>query len=550
MRHIFPPDTCDKIRSTTKDTGERFGLAWKMEKHYLPLKKETTTAEFNQMETHFQFSAIEIGGQLTKLDAEVLAVLVQGKELNAEQMSTLHTEGVLCIDLSQISRASCTLGELARVSVSVLGIPQPRAGLATRHSTAALQAAAPAAAPANTSLLSEQDCVAKLGELLLKTTGANSAAKVTDTELDGAFILYSQLLGASPTALSRDWKTGQSVLRALNDLQEHDSTEVFSSIQTRAGYELYIDIIKALCNNNKRKVPVIEIAAEWNRRVREKLEQATTVAQTKKIRQELGLVGAKQVKDHGDRIDMRMTQTGRSTPSCSSAPHVALSLAVLLPLAVAPLLVAPMSPAPGVLIHGGAGVLGHAATMADNLIEICKMVKVNRTEVPEAPTEAQPIPNSLVEGLSGPGVSLMQPSAVQPGANRKHELVQVEAADIKDTCFLCFHHSGKAQSECRVRDQGKGSCSCEDCELMPANYGLAVEGARRRWCVGCGKNHPGAIATPLNGHSRGRHGKLTCKWFDQNFGAGVGREAAIVASNQAKNAAQQAIQRRKKRGTS
>ena len=81
---------------------------------------------------------------------------------------------------------------------------------------------------------------------------------------------------------------------------------------------------------------------------------------------------------------------------------------------------------------------------------------------------------------------------------------------------------------------------------MPANYGLAVEGARRRWCVGCGKNHPGAIATPLNGHSRGRHGKLTCKWFDQNFGVGAGREAAVLVSRKAKRAAIQAVRDRKR----
>ena len=50
------------------------------------------------------------------------------------------------------------------------------------------------------------------------------------------------LLGASPTALQRHWKTGQTVLGALNGLHSEDEMKVFSGIQTRKGYDLYLKV--------------------------------------------------------------------------------------------------------------------------------------------------------------------------------------------------------------------------------------------------------------------------------------------------------------------
>ena len=79
----------------------------------------------------------------------------------------------------------------------------------------------------------------KLCLLLLGNESACSeTVSVSGQQLDRAFQQYTHLLGASPAALQRDWKTGQNVLQALNGLQGEDEMRVYSGIQTRKGTEL------------------------------------------------------------------------------------------------------------------------------------------------------------------------------------------------------------------------------------------------------------------------------------------------------------------------
>ena len=79
-------------------------------------------------------------------------------------------------------------------------------------------------------------------------------AIVGDQHLDNAFMEYTHMLGGSPNALTRNYQTGQSVLRSLNGLQGQDETKIFSGVVTRKGYDLYLKILQTMSHGNKHKV--------------------------------------------------------------------------------------------------------------------------------------------------------------------------------------------------------------------------------------------------------------------------------------------------------
>jgi hypothetical protein len=88
---LFTHDECDSFSSPVLDTLERFGLAWKMGRHFSVLPRnlkdgQHTATEFNEMEKHLEFAEIKVGATVTKLDIEVLATLVQGEQTTEEQM--------------------------------------------------------------------------------------------------------------------------------------------------------------------------------------------------------------------------------------------------------------------------------------------------------------------------------------------------------------------------------------------------------------------------------------------------------------------------------
>jgi len=129
----------------------------------------------------------------------------------------------------------------------------------------------------------EEEATEKLKEAVVATlwrvlcgkkNGAEARSKnvadnwrVTRQQLDAAFVEYAQLMARHPAALDREYKTGQSVLNALNGLHDIDELKIASGIQTRKGLDLYLDILRGLSDNNTHKATDRQVAVEWNKRV-------------------------------------------------------------------------------------------------------------------------------------------------------------------------------------------------------------------------------------------------------------------------------------------
>ena len=149
----------------------------------------------------------------------------------------------------------------------------------------------------------------KLGELLLGSVEGLEEKRVSARQLDRAFVDYTHVLGADPSALQRDWKTGQTVLQALNGLHGEDETKVYSGIQTRKGYALYLQVVRDLSKGNKNKVSAKAVAVEWNMRVERMVANAASAAAKKHVEREFGFVGSKDAQAHADRLTLRVEQT-------------------------------------------------------------------------------------------------------------------------------------------------------------------------------------------------------------------------------------------------
>ena len=80
MGTLFAADECDKFKSPSEDTGERFGIAWSQASYYAVLHRDgdVDVAAFNSLEKHFEFTATAKGDELGKIDIEALATLTQG----------------------------------------------------------------------------------------------------------------------------------------------------------------------------------------------------------------------------------------------------------------------------------------------------------------------------------------------------------------------------------------------------------------------------------------------------------------------------------------
>ena len=216
-------------------------------------------------------------------------------------------------------------------------------------------------------------------------------------QLDAAFIQYTQMLGASPTALQRDWKTGQTVLEALNGLHGEDEMKVYSGIQTRKGCDLYLRIVRDLSKGNKHKVTAKAIATEWNVRVEQLLAQTQGNAAKEQIRREFGFIGTKDAQRHGDRLKLRVEQTQ------------------------------------------------HAGSICESLIEFCSSIKELSVRVEEVqiPTVVQPA------GVRGPAAVVMQTSALKIAPKRPAEDDEMDEAATKNNCYLCSLN-GRALTECCI----------------------------------------------------------------------------------------------------
>ena len=106
-------------------------------------------------------------------------------------------------------------------------------------------------------------------------------------------------------------------------------------------------------------------------------------------------------------------------------------------------------------------------------------------------------------GVTGPGVHVMQPSALRPGVSRKRE---VRDCDVQNTCFLCFVHSDRDPQCCLVEN--------------PETY------------------------TPINEHRKELAGKkkvTRCGWFEANF---LEESARAAAKTEADRCRANALRRR------
>ena len=274
----------------------------------------------------------------------------------------------------------------------------------------------------------------KLGAVLLEDESAAGSALVSHRQLDIAFVNCTQLLGESPTALVREWKTGQTVMAALNGLQGQDETEVFSTLCTRKAYDLYLDLVKDLTGARKAKPTAAKIATEWNVRVRAMLDQENSPAGKKRIREEYGFIGAKNAHTHTDRLSLR-------------TEHVE-----------------------------------HAGEVSDGLLELCSEIKqlsVNVAAV--APTTSPQNASAMQRGSSGPGAQQYQASALQPPApavqSEGESVPMVDGLtkeEVQNTCFICKHLLQKPANETTIKD-------------LNGNYVNGHSGERRRGRGGRGK---------------------------------------------------------------
>ena len=257
---------------------------------------------FNRLEKHFEFTKVAVTGPLSRLDIEVLSTLVQGRLLSEAQDAAIDE-----LDLSGFSRADCTLATLVECACTVLDADEDGEAAVVGD---AVEAAAAAPVPATwLSAAGRAKCLGSLAGSLLNDATAGAESAVTAVELDDAFVQYCTLLGSSPTALHREWKTGRTVMQQLNDLQGQDPDKIFRGIDTRAGIDLYHQVLVDLSKNNTRKVSALRISQEWNGRVEALLLAATTDDERQQIRDDYGFVGEKDVKRHEKRLAMRQGQT-------------------------------------------------------------------------------------------------------------------------------------------------------------------------------------------------------------------------------------------------
>ena len=249
-----------------------------------------------------------------------------------------------------------------------------------------------------------RDVSQKLCLVLLDDENADADEPVvSDLQLDSAFVQYTYLLGASPTALQRHWKTGQTVLGALNGLHSEDEMKVFSGIQTRKGYDLYLQIVRDLSKGNQQKVSAKATAMEWNVRVSQMLSNAEAQGPgaAEQIRCEFGYLGTKDAQRHADRLTLRVEQTQ------------------------------------------------YAGTINDGLIEFGSSVRELSCPVLEVELDTD-MPSWMQHGVGGPAAKVLEPSAVRPVGKRSAPADSLmDHAETKNHCFLCSLN-GQPPTECAI----------------------------------------------------------------------------------------------------
>ena len=295
----------------------------------------------------------------------------------------------------------------------------------------------------------EEEAAEKLKEAVVATlwrvlrgkkNGAEARSKnvadnwrVTRQQLDAAFVEYAQLMARHPAALDREYKTGQSVLNALNGLHDIDELKIASGIQTRKGLDLYLEILRGLSDNNTHKATDRQVAVEWNRRVSAMCEAATGDKARAQIRLEYGFVSEKNVKKHTDRLGVRVQQVSMS---------------------------------------GSIGV---------QLKELASHVKQKQANVEVMPATA-PSWSSMQSGSAGPAAQVYETSALQPPAPATAAATPAALTkeQTSNVCYKCFMLGDRPAPQCYLRiakvltpgHTGREEGREVDCELFDAAYPL------------------------------------------------------------------------------
>ena len=72
---------------------------------------------------------------------------------------------------------------------------------------------------------------------------------------------------------------------------------------------MYENVLKDLSKNNRCKVSAAAVAREWNARIDGMVANAVDERAKSKIMKDYGCIGAKDARDHADRLKVRMIQT-------------------------------------------------------------------------------------------------------------------------------------------------------------------------------------------------------------------------------------------------
>ena len=154
-----------------------------------------------------------------------------------------------------------------------------------------------------------KEVASKVGLVLLGNAEPPEDAMVSHHSFDVSFVEYSRMLAGMPNELARDWKAGQTVLAALNQIHGIDEMKVFTGIRTQAGYLLYERLVKEQSKDNKVKVAPKKIAVAWNAEVDRLIVTADSDSAKTRIRQQYGYVSQAQAWRFNQRVELRIEQT-------------------------------------------------------------------------------------------------------------------------------------------------------------------------------------------------------------------------------------------------
>jgi hypothetical protein len=254
-----------------------------------------------------------------------------------------------------------------------------------------------------------KEVASKVGMVLLGNAEPLEDAMVSHHSFDVSFVEYSRMLAGMPNELARDWKAGQTVLAALNQIHGIDEMKVFTGIRTKAGYLLYERLVKEQSKDNKVKVAPKKIAVAWNAEVDILIAAADSDSAKTRIRQQYGYVSQAQAWRFNQRVELRIEQTELFEP------------------------------------------------LAEGLKSMYAEIRHREVaELPPPELAPDPKPHSSARSEAArPGAIVHKPSVLVPQARKRDAPLDEPTRDeVTRTCYLCFEFSGKPREECYMKEVG------------------------------------------------------------------------------------------------